>query len=85
MKTKLLLIGLLLAGAVIGGLLGQTVSGTDVLGWLAYGKDISVSPFTINLVIIKLTFGFDFTMNIAQVLCMVIAIAVYPKLKKIIE
>ncbi len=84
MKTKILLIGLLIAGAIIGALLGQTVSGTDVLGWLAYSKNISISPFTLNLVIIKLTFGIDFSMNIAQVLCMVIAIAVYPKLKKVI-
>ena len=84
MKTKLLLIGLLLAGAVIGALLGQTVEGTDALGWLAYAKNISLSPFTINLVIIKLTFGFDFSMNIAQVICTVIAIAVYPKLKNVI-
>ncbi len=84
MKTKILLIGLLIAGAIIGALLGQTVSGVDALKWLAYSKDISVSPFTINLVIIKFTFGFDFSMNIAQVLCMVIAIAVYPKLKKVI-
>lgn len=85
MKTKLLLIGLLIAGAIIGALLGQTVSGTDALGWLAYAKNISISPFTINLVIVKLTFGIDFSMNIAQVLCMVVAIAVYPKLKKIIS
>lgn len=84
MKTKILLIGLLIAAAVIGALLGQTVSGTDTLGWLAYAKNISISPFTINLVIIKLTFGIDFSMNIAQVLCMVIAIAVYPKLKKVV-
>lgn len=85
MKTKLLLIGLLIAGAIIGALLGQTVNGTDTLGWLAYAKSISISPFTINLVIIKFTFGVDFSMNIAQVLCMVIALAVYPKLKKIIS
>lgn len=85
MKTKILLIGLLIAGAIIGALLGQAVGGTDTLSWLAYSKNISVSPFTINLVIIKLTFGIDFSMNIAQVLCMIIAIAVYPKLKKVIE
>ncbi len=85
MKTKLLLIGLLIAGAVIGALLGQTVEGTDALGWLAYGKNLKFSVSEINLIIIKFGFNLNFSINIAQVLCMIIGIAVYPKLKKVIS
>ncbi len=84
MKNTLLLIGLLIAGAISGALLATVAEGTDAFGWLAYSKGICISPTELNLVICKLTFGIDFSMNIAQLLCMAISIVVYPKLKKLI-
>jgi len=85
MKNKILLITLLIAGAIAGSIAGSGADHIDSLSWLAYSKQISVSPFTINLVILKLTFGFDFSMSVAQILFMILGVALYPKFKKIID
>lgn len=85
MKKTILLILLLIAGAVVGSLVGTAAAGVEALDWLSYSKEIGIEPGPINLVIIKLTFGIEFSMSIAQVIFMVVAVAVYPKLKKIIE
>ena len=84
MKNKILLILLIIAGAVIGSLVASATTDVNNFSWLAYSKSVSVAPFTINLVIIKLTFGFDFAMSIAQIIFMIVGVAVYPKLKKVI-
>ena len=55
-----------------------------MLSWLAYSKEIGIDPTNINLVIIDLTIGFNFSMNVAQIIFMLAAIAIYPKLSKAI-
>lgn len=86
MKNKILLIGLLIAGAIVGAVVGMGVENVDALNWLAYSKSIAISPpLTINLVIINFSFGFEFSMNVAQVLFMILAIALYPKFSKMIN
>ena len=82
MKNKILLIALLIAGAIVGAIAGSGAEHVDALHWLAYSK--SISPSEINLVIIKLTFGFDFSMSVSQILFMILAIALYPKFSKMI-
>ena len=67
MKNKILLIALLIAGAIVGAIAGSGAEHVDALHWLAYSKSISISPSEINLVIIKLTFGFDFSMSVSPV------------------
>lgn len=84
MKNKILLISLLIAGAIIGAIAGHGAEHIDSLSWLAYSKSICISPFELNLVIIKLTFGFDFSMSVSQILFMILAVALYPKFSKLI-
>ncbi len=84
MKNTFLLILLLIAGAVLGSLIGSAAAGMDGIDWLSYSKEIAISPFTINLVIASITFGIDFSMSIAQVIFLIIAVCFYPKLKKFI-
>lgn len=84
MKNKILLIALLIAGAIVEAIAGSGAEHVDALHWLAYSKSISISPSEINLVIIKLTFGFDFSMSVSQILFMILAIALYPKFSKMI-
>ncbi len=81
MKHTILLILLLIAGAVVGSFMASITGDIQGLNWLAFSKGVSISPFTINLVIFSLTFGVDFSMSIAQVIFMIIAVAFYPKLK----
>ena len=59
---------MLIAGAIVGAIAGSGAEHVDALHWLAYSKSISISPSEINLVIIKLTFGFDFSMSVSQIL-----------------
>lgn len=75
---------LILAGAIVGSIAAKGAVNTEMLRWLAYSKEIGVSPTNINLIIFKLTIGFEFSMSVAQIIFMLIAIAVYPKLSKAI-
>jgi len=84
MKNTILLILLLIAGMVVGSLIGTATEGVEALDWLAYSMEVGIEPTPINLIIIKLNFGFEFSMNIAQIIFMIVAVAFYPKLKKII-
>jgi len=84
MKNTILLILLVIAGAVFGSLLASATGDINGLNWLAYSKQVAISPFTLKLVIVNLTFGIEFSISIAQVLFMIVAVAVYPKLKKVI-
>lgn len=84
MKNKILLIMLIIAGAIIGSIAAKGAVNNEMLSWLAYSKEIGIDPTNINLVIIKLTIGFNFSMNVAQIIFMLIAIAIYPKLSKAI-
>ncbi len=84
MKNTILLILLIFAGAVIGSLISTATAGMDGLSWLSYALELGVDPTPINLIVIKLNFGFEFSMSIAQIIFMIIAVAVYPKLKKVI-
>ena len=85
MKNKVLLILLIIAAAILGGIAAAGASNVDNLQWLAYSKGIELKPSTLDLSIISLTFGFSFKINVAQIICMLIAVAVYPKLAKAIN
>lgn len=84
MKNKILLIMLIIAGAIAGSIAAKGTANSDMLSWLAYSKEIGIDPTNINLVIIDLTIGFNFSMNVAQIIFMLAAIAIYPKLSKAI-
>ena len=70
----------ILSGLVIGGLLGDLASKIGGLSWLAYGKSFGLdSPISLDLSIIKITFGFMLNINIASIIGMVIGIFIYRK------
>lgn len=72
----------ILAGLVIGGLIGQLASGVDFLWWLSYGNEFGLSldsPLTLDLGILKLTFGLMIKINIASILGVIISIFIYRK------
>ena len=84
MKNTILLILLLIAGMVVGSLIATATADIEGLNLLAYSMEVGIDPTPINLIIVKLTFGFHFSMSIAQIIFMIVAVAVYPKLKKVI-
>lgn len=70
----------ILAGLVIGGLIGQLASGVDFLWWLSYGQEFGIplnSPLTLDLGVIKLTFAMMFKINIASILGVIISVFIY--------
>ena len=59
-KNAWICILFILAGLVIGGLIGQLTEGVDFLWWLSYGQEFGLSsPLILDLGIIKLTFVFN--------------------------
>ncbi len=79
-KNIWILIVFILAGLVIGGLLGELASKVDFLWWLSYGQSFGLTePVALDLNIIKLTFGLQLRINIASIIGMAIAIFIYRK------
>lgn len=78
MKYALYMIFLTICAIVFGGMLGNMVIGTDGLSWLGYSKTFAFEPGTfINIDVLKVTFGISITMNVAQLVLIVVAIVVY--------
>ena len=79
-KNIWILLIFLLAGLVLGGLLGEFASKVDFLWGLSYGESFGLtSPIELDLQVITITFGLWFKMNVASIIGMAIAIFVYRK------
>lgn len=79
-KSVLILIVFILAGLVVGGLIGELTKGIDFLWWLGYSQEFGLtSPVELDLSIIKLTFAISFRLNIASIIGMLLAILIYRK------
>lgn len=80
-KNIWILLVFLLAGLVIGGLLGKLASSVSWLWWLSYEQEFGInSPIVLDLSVLKLTFGLMFKINIASIIGMVLAIFIYKKI-----
>jgi len=80
-KSVWILIIFLLAGLVVGGLLGEIASNVSALWWLSYGESFGLSsPVELDLSVITVTFGLMFKINIASIIGMVLAIFIYRKI-----
>ena len=79
-KSMWILIVFILAGVVIGGLVGDLASKSSGLWWRAYGQQFGLSdPLTVDLSIIKLSFSLMIKLNISSILGMILAIFIYRK------
>ena len=78
-KSTWVCIIFLLAGLVIGGLIGELTSGVNFL-WLSYGQEFGLAePITFNLNVVRLTFGIVFKINIASIIGVIISMLIYKK------
>jgi len=79
-KNIWILLIFLLAGLVLGGLLGELASRVDFLWWLSYGESFgSATPIELDLKVVTITFGLWIRLNVASIIGMAIAIFVYRK------
>ena len=80
-KNFWVLLVFLLAGLVIGGLIGEFANRFGGLWWLSYGQTFGItSPFVLDLSILTITFAFTIKINIASIIGILIAILVYRKI-----
>ena len=70
----------ILAGLVIGGLIGQLTEGVNFLWWLSYGQEFGLTePLQLDLGVVKLTFAIMFKINIASIIGVIISMIIYRK------
>lgn len=70
----------ILAGLVVGGLLGELASRVDFLWWLSYGNSFGLAePLVLDLNIIKITFALTIKVNIASIIGILLSILIYRK------
>ncbi len=79
-KNIWILLVFILAGLVVGGLLGQIASSVDFLWWLSYSQSFGINePIGLDLGVITLTFSLMFKISISSIIGMVLAIFIYKK------
>ena len=79
-KKIWILIVFILAGLVVGGLLGEVAAKVDFLWWLGYGQSFGLTePVLLNLNVIQISFGLVFNINIASIIGMILAVFIYRK------
>ncbi|NLO88922.1 MAG: DUF4321 domain-containing protein [Clostridia bacterium] len=78
LKSTWILILLLFLGSLLGLLIGQSLVST--IPFLNYTKTMGFSPVTLNLIVIKLTFGFIININTASILGLLLGLFIYSRL-----
>ena len=79
-KNIWVLLLFILAGLVVGGVLGDVAAGVNGLSWMAYGEEFGLtSPLELDLSIVKITFALMLKINISSIIGMLLAILIYKK------
>ena len=79
-RGKIISILFVLAGLVIGGLIGDLAGNVNWLNWLAFGEEFGLkSPIVLDLNVMAITLGLTIKINIASIIGVVIALVIYRK------
>lgn len=81
-KKTIAFLFFLLAGIVLGTILGKVCADISFLSWLAYSLSVGIdtgSPVILDLVVFKLAFGFTMQVNAAQIICVIASLIIYNK------
>lgn len=79
-KGKWVSILFILAGLVIGGLIGDIAANVEWLNWLAFGQEFGLrNPVILDLNVMTITFALIIKINIASIIGVIIALVVYRK------
>ena len=80
-KNIWILIVLILAGIVVGGLIGELAGRSSALWWLGYGQEFGLrDPLTLDLSVIKFSVSLLIKLNISSIFGMILAIFIYRKI-----
>ncbi len=79
-KGKLIAVLFVLAGLVIGGLLGDLAANISWLNWLSYGQEFGLQePIVLNLNVMTITLGLVIKINIASIIGVIVSLLIYRK------
>ncbi len=84
-KRTLVFILFFLAGIILGALLTQLCGKVSFLNWLCLGQNIGVgypSPITVDLSVVKLSFGFGVDINIIKMISIIFCLWLYKVFSK---
>ena len=77
-KSSWTLLLLLLSGIVLGGFIGEMVSGVPGFSWLNFGQSFGMNdPLILNFGILVITFGLSIRITMASIIGVIIAILTY--------
>ena len=69
---------LLLSGIVLGGFIGEMMSGVPGFSWLNFGQSFGLNdPLVLNFGFLVITFGLTIRITMASIIGVIIAILVY--------
>ena len=79
-KGKIISVLFVLAGLVIGGLIGDLASNISWLNWLSFGQEFGLrEPLFLDLNVMAITFGLTIKINIASIIGVIISLLIYRK------
>ncbi len=84
MKRNFLFLFYLLAGIIFGSLIAGVCGKIPGLTWLAYSNSIGLSmrnPAVLNLIIVKISLGFEMSVSVAQIITIAIAMFIYNRVR----
>ena len=69
----------ILAGLVIGGLLGQLAKDVDFLWWFSYGQQFGMEDLILDLSVLKIELSVIININIASIIGVLVSLLIYRK------
>ena len=87
MKFKLTLLLCIIIAVILGALLGGVCadSANPYIHWLGLGKSFGFDTIAIDLHVLKFSFGMHVDINVTQILFIILAIVVSPKIAAAIK
>ena len=80
LKKNLVFLFFIIAGIIIGSLIASLSEGVPFLSWLAYGKTVGISaasPMVLDLSVVRVAFGREMGINVAQIFPITAALFAY--------
>lgn len=84
-KKTFVFILFFLTGIILGTLLSELISKINFLSWLNIGQEIGFgipNPLTLDLSVIKLSFGLGININIIKMVCIIACLWFYKNFSK---
>ena len=84
-KKNILLVAMIFGGILLGAVIANFCKDISFLQWLSYGKTLGLStehPMIIDFSVLKIAFGFEVGINIAQIICIVTSVLLWRPLAK---